>query len=219
MKHNKKIITMKKNILLLLMSFLFFTAAHAQDQESSDEKSFCVDQTNFYAKFLSGVNFLQNATTNGNKSTFKAGYIIDGSLGYCWSCGLRLEAEFAFRRNAIKKIDFYVEGYSRGGHFQTSSGMANLLWDLPLSSCGCAFWNIRPFIGIGLGYDFQQMHSSNSRIIFYQKWNSLSWQAMAGLTYPIFCNTDMTLEYKFHQGGRHFYNHSVGIGLVYKFGF
>ncbi len=209
MKHTKEIIKMKKNILLFLMPFLFFTAAHALEQ----------DQANFYAKFLSGANFLQNATTNGNKSTFKAGYIIDGMLGYCWPWGMRLEAEYAFRRNAIKKIDFYVEGCSRSGHFQSSSAMANLLWGLPLSSRGCGFRNIRPFIGLGLGYDFIQMHSSNSRIIFCQKWNSLSWQAMAGLTYPIFCNADMTLEYKFHQGGRHFYNHSVGIGLVYKFSF
>ncbi len=208
---------MKKNILSLLMSLLFFTAAHAQGQESSDEKPFCVGQTNFYAKFLSGANFLQNTTTDGNKSTFKAGYIIGGSLGYCWSCGLRLEAEYAFRRNAIKKIDFYVEGCSLSGHFQNSSFMANLLWNLPLSSWGCAFRNIQSFIGVGLGYDLQQMHSSNSRIIFYQKWNSLSWQATAGLTYPIFCNTNMTLEYKFHLGGPHFYNNSVGIGLVYKY--
>lgn len=188
------------------MSFLFCTAAHTQDKES------------WYAKLLGGANFLQKSTTDGNKATFKAGGIIGGSLGYCWDCGLHLEAEYAFRRNAIKKIDFFVEGCSRSGHFQTSSFMANLLWDLPLPSCECAFWNIKPFIGIGLGCDVQQMHSSNSRIIFCQKWNSLSWQAMAGLTYPIFCNTDMTLEYKFHQGGRHFYNHSVGIGLVYNFG-
>lgn len=207
---------MKKNILLLLISFLFFTAAHAQYQES---KPLRVDQTNFYAKFLSGFNFLRNSTTDGNKSTFKAGYIIDGSLGYCWSRGLRLEAEYAFRRNAIKRIDFYVEGCAFDGHFQNSSCMANLLWDLPLSSWGCALRNIQLFIGVGLGYDFQKMHSSNSRIIFCQKWNSLSWQAMAGLTYHIFCDTAMTLEYKFHQGGRHFYNDSVGIGLVYEFGF
>ncbi len=219
MKYNKEIIKMKKNILLLLISFLFFTATHAQDQESSYEQPFCVDQTNFYAKFLSGVNFLQNSTTDGNKSSFDTGYIIAGSLGYCWSCGLRLEAEYAFRRNAIKRIDFFVEGFSLGGHFQTSSCMANLLWDLPVCSWGCAFGNIQPFIGGGLGYDFQKMHSSNSRIIFHQKWKNLSWQVMAGFTYPIFCNTDMTLEYKFHQGGHHFYNHSVGIGLIYKFGF
>jgi len=93
--------------------------------------------------------------------------------------------------------------------------MANLLWDL----LGCAFWKIQPFIGAGIGYDFQQMHASNSRIIFNQKWNHFSWQAMAGFAYSIFCNTEITLEYKFHQGGSHFYNHSVGVGLVYKFGF
>jgi outer membrane autotransporter protein len=97
--------------------------------------------------------------------------------------------------------------------------MANLLWDLPLSSWGCAFWNIQPFIGAGIGYDFQQMHSSNSRIIFNQKWHHFSWQVMAGLAYPLFCNTEITLEYKFHQGGCHFNNHSVGVGLVYKFDF
>lgn len=196
---------MKNNILLLLMPFLFCTAVHAQDQESC------------YAKVLSGVNFLQNSTTDGNKTSFKAGYTIAGLLGYCWSCGLRLEAEYAFRRNAIKKIDFYAEGCSRRGHFQSSSFMANLGWGLPVSCRECAYWNIKPFIEVGLGYDFQQLHSSNSRLIFHQKWNSLSWQAMAGLLYPILCNTDMTLEYKFHQGGRHFYNHSVGIGLVYNF--
>ena len=149
MKHNKEIIKMKKNILLLLMTFLFFMTAHAQAQESCDERLFCADQTNFYAKFFSGVNFLQNSRTDGNKSTFKAGYIIAGSLGYWWSCGLRLEAEYAFRRNSIKKIDFYIEGFSNNGHFQTSSYMANLLWDLPLSSWGCAFRNIQPFIGAG----------------------------------------------------------------------
>src|ERR1700753_3187711 len=103
-KWNKESIMMKKNILLFLISFLFFTATHAEKQESNNEIPFCVDQTNFYAKFLSGAHFLQNTITDGNKSTFKTGYIITGSLGYQWSCGLRLEAEYAFRRNAIKKI-------------------------------------------------------------------------------------------------------------------
>lgn len=210
---------MKKNILLLLISFLFFTATHAQDQESRNEKHCDVDRTNFYVRFLSGVNFLQSNTTDENKSSFKPGYIIDGLLGYCLPCGLRLEAEYAFRKNGIKKIDFYVEGCSRDGNLKDSSCMANLLWDVPVSSWICALGDIQPFIGAGLGYDFQQMRSWNSRIIFDQKWNSLSWQAMAGLTYPILCNTDMALEYKFHQGASHFYNHYVGIGLVYTFGF
>ncbi|MDE2589969.1 MAG: outer membrane beta-barrel protein [Patescibacteria group bacterium] len=216
---------MKKNILLLLMSLLFFRATDAQAQDwciedaCYYEDSYSVDETNFYAKVLGGANFLQNTAIDGNKSRYQTGYIIAGSLGYCWCYGLRLEGEYAYRRNAIKEIHFFGEGSSKHGHFQTSSYMANLLWDLPLSFCGNAFWNFQPFIGAGIGYDFQQMHSSNSRIVFKQKWDHFSWQVMAGLAYPIFYNTEITLEYKFHQGGCHFNNHSVGVGLVYKIGF
>lgn len=223
MKNNREIIHMKKYFLVLLTLLLFVMAGDAQAQECGDEDSSCleegccIDETHFYAKIFGGANFLQNTANEGNKSRYQPGYVVVGSLGYCWCYGLRLEAEYAFRRNCIRKIHFFVEGHSKHGHFQTSSYMANLLWDLPLSSWGCAFWNIQPFIGAGLGYDFQKMHSSNSRINFNQKWNRFSWQMMAGLAYPIFCNTEMTLEYKFHHGGSHFYHHSVGVGLVYKF--
>jgi opacity protein-like surface antigen len=209
---------MKKNILLHLTSLLFFIAADAQAQELCAENSCCaedsccVDETNFYAKILGGANFLRNTAIEGNKSTYQTGYIIAGSVGYCWGYGLRLEGEYAFRRNAIRKIQFVGEGFSKDGHFQTSSYMVNL------STWGSTFWNIKPFVGAGIGYDFEQMHSSNSRIVFNQKWNKFAWQLMAGLAFPIFCNTEIALEYKFHQGGC-FYNHSIGVGLVYKFGF
>ena len=211
---------MKKNILYLLMPLLFFTAVNAEAQEwcaEGYEDSFSADEINFYAKILGGANFLQNTTTQGNKSTYRTGYIIAGSLGYCSCYGLRLEGEYAYRRNALRKIHFFGDGFSKNGHFQTSSYMANLLWDLPFSLR--KGWNIQPFIGFGIGYDFEQMHSSNSRIVFNQKWKHFSWQLMGGLAYPIFCNTDITLEYKFHQGGCHFYNHSLGIGLQYQFVF
>lgn len=211
---------MKKNILLPLMSLLCFMTADAQAQEQCVEESHCDDGMNFYAKIFGGANFLQSTTIDGNKATYQTGYIFAGSLGYSWNdYGLRLEFEYAFRRNAISKIHFVTQGFSKHGHFQTSSYMANLLWYLPLCSWGCAFWDIQPFIGAGIGDDFQKMHSSNSLIVFNQKWNHFSWQAMAGLAYPIFHNTEIAVEYKFHQGGSHFYNHSFGVGLVYKFGF
>jgi opacity protein-like surface antigen len=130
-----------------------------------------------------------------------------------------VEGEYAYRRNAISQIDFYGQGSSKSGRFTTSSCMANLLWDLPLCSWGCKFHNIRPFVGSGIGCDFQKMSAESSRIDFRQTWTHFSWQMMTGLVFPIFRNTELTLEYKFHQGGSHFYNQSVGIGLVYKFGF
>ena len=77
---------MKKNIPLLLMSLLFFMAADAQAQEVAKlhEDSCCIDKTNFYAKIFGGANFLQNTTIEGNKATYQTGYIVAGSLGYCW---------------------------------------------------------------------------------------------------------------------------------------
>lgn len=214
---------MKQNILLFLMSLLFFMAVDAQAEEGCaedlccNEDCCCDNVRNFYAKIFGGANFLQY--TSGSKSRFHTGYIVGGSLGYCWRYGLCVEGEYAFRRNTISKIHFYGQGSSKHGHFQTSSYMANLYWYLPLCSWGCDFWDIQPFVGAGAGYDFQQMHSSNCHIDFNQKWNHFSWQVMAGLSYPIFCNAELGLEYKYHQGGCDFNNHSLGLCLVYKFGF
>ncbi len=218
---------MKKNILLLLMLSLFLVAVDAQAQEwyaedpSCYEESCCVDGTDFYAKILSGVLFLQNTTIEGNKATYQTGYIIAASLGYYYTNDLRLEFEYAFRRNAIRKIDFFVEGSSSHGDYQASSYMANLLWDLPLTLWECSLWECalwKPFIGAGIGCDFQHMFASNSSVVFSEKWSHFSYQIMAGLASPFFCDTEITLEYKFHHGGSHFYNHLLGVGLVYKFG-
>lgn len=205
---------MKKNRLLLLLSFLFFTITDARAHEEYD-----MDETNFYARILSGVNFLQSTTSNGNKATYQAGYLVSGALGYSWCYGLSVEVEYQFRRNPIRKVYFVNGEVSRKGHVQASSYMANLLWNLPLCNWGCLFSNAQPFIGAGLGYDCQRMHSANSRIIFNQTWKQVSWQVMTGFAIPIFRNTEMTFEYKFHRGNKHFYNQSVGVGLTYKFNF
>lgn len=215
---------MKKYFLLPLMSSLFFMAADATAQEGwvgencCNQEACCVDASNFYARVFGGANFLQSTEISKNKSTYDTGYVVAGSLGYAWRYGLRLEAEYAYRRNDLNKIDFFVEGYSKHGHYQSSSYMGNIIWDLPLCSWGCTIGSLQPYIGAGAGYDFQQMHATNSRFVFDQKWNHFSWQLMAGLAYPIFCNAKISLEYIFHQGGPHFNNHSVGVGLTYNFG-
>jgi len=203
---------MKKIIPLFLLSLLFCMATDAQVQEC------CVDAKNYYAKIFGGVNRLQTTDSQGVSSTYQPGYIFAGSLGYCWCYGLSVEAEYAYRRNEIRKSHFSGRPFSmHHGHFQSSSYMANLLWNLPLCSWGCTFWNMQPFIGAGIGYDFQHFNSTNSGFINRQHWNHFSWQLMAGVAYPIYCNTEMTFEYKYHQGGCHFNHHSLGVGLVYKF--
>lgn len=103
---------MKKIILLFLMTLLFFMAEDAQSQEECVEDFCCADETDFYAKISSGVNFLQNTKIDGNKASYQPGYIISGSFGYSWRYGLCLEFEYAFRRNAIRKIHFFSDDSS-----------------------------------------------------------------------------------------------------------
>jgi outer membrane autotransporter protein len=204
---------MKKALLLL-----FLMLASLQTERLHAEDSCCTTGMNFYAKFLGGANFLQSSTANGNNASYKTGYLLSGSLGYCWRhYGLCLEAEYAFRNNGISQINFVTEGSSRNGYFKTSSVMGNLIWDL----CAWGFprWKIQPFIGAGAGYDFQKMHASNSRIEFEQKWNHFAWQAIAGLGYQLSRRLELTVEYRFHQGGSDFNNQAVGASLAYKFGF
>ena len=71
---------------------------------------------------------LQSTETNPH---IRQGILLPVRWVIVGAYGLRLEAEYAFRRNAIRKIHFFAEGSSKHGHFQTSSYMANLLWDLP----------------------------------------------------------------------------------------
>lgn len=215
---------MKNRLFSFLASFLCLAVnmAYAEEcQTACCDVSVCQAYNSchmqFYAKFLAGANFLQNNKISGNCFDYQTGYLVGGAIG-CQLCdGLSLEAEYAFRRNTIQQIHFFTEGFSRRGCFESSSYMANILWDLPFSACGWWCYGMQPFVGAGIGFDHQHTHAANRRVIFHQKWRPFSWQVMTGIACPIFCNTEMRLEYRFHQGG-HFNNHFVGVGLSYHWG-
>lgn len=204
---------MNKKTALLMMMMLFWYSATQAD--------YCFEECNknFYAEIFGGANFLQTTKKDWIKADYNTGFIVSGSVGYQWNNGLRLEAEYAYRRNCLRRGHFFHRSFRLCGHFQSSSYMANLLWAPPLSSWGCYFWKINPFVGGGIGYDFQQVHGGNGRICFKEDKRKFAWQILAGLGYPIFCNTDLSVEYKFHHGGfKNIYIHSIGAGLTYSFG-
>lgn len=209
---------MKKAILLIVIPLLLFASEETKAETECECCSIetCVDP--FYVEVAAGGNFLQVQRSHGLKVISQPGYIIAGSLGYRWNYGLRLEFEYAFRRNPTKKIHVFGRSNEINGHFQSSSYMANLLWDLPISSWGCDFWQIRPFVGGGIGCDHQQITKQDTTLTFSQNNKGFSWQLIAGLGYPIFCHSDISLEYKFHKGGFSIYNHSILLGLTYNFG-
>jgi len=209
-----------KNFFLLMVPVLIFINVNTQAQECcNNSKPCCAINNNFYVEVLGGANFLQTDTNSGIRYDYQTGYIVSGSLGYRWCYGLRFEAEYAFRRNSLRKIHFLGRTFTIDGHFESSSYMANLLWDFPLSNWGCNFLKIQPYIGGGAGYDFQQVRAHNEGFSFRENKKHFAWQVIAGLGYPLLCNTDISLEYKFHKGGfNYIYSHSVGLGLTYRFG-
>lgn len=212
---------MKNLFALLMVTTLVWMSGGSYAQEPNSfycKIPCCEDIPSFYAKIFGGANFLQTETHGGIKSHYQSGYIVGGSLGYRWCYGISLEAEYAFRRNAFKSIHFFGRTFSMHGHFQSSSYMANLLWDLPLYSWECNFWGIQPCIGAGIGYDFQRIHGHNDFLAFNSSKKHFAWQAIVALTYPLFCKADVSLGYKFHKGGFHYINnHSIELGLMYNF--
>lgn len=209
---------MKKVLLVWLTSLLFFISAQGANYYNFYPDYYFTRDNRFYAKAFGGANFLDRKDRDDVGLRFDTGFIVSGSLGYYWIHGLRLEAEYAYRRNCARRISFFGRSYPLSGHFQTFSYMGNLLWDVPLCDWGVELWGIKPFVGGGIGYDAHQGHGR--RIGVNVKWhrNGFAWQVMAGLGYPIYTNLDVSLEYKFHKGDlKNFYNHSVGMGLTYNF--
>ena len=188
---------MKKIIALIVINLCFSSLAHTEDH--------------LYTKVLGGVNFLQTESNDGIKPEFHPGYIISGAFGYQWCQGWHVEAEYAFRRNSMKKIHYYGQDFKIPGSFQSSSYMANLLWS-------CFLGPATPFLGGGIGYDVQQFHACQDGFKTHRNQKGFAWQLMAGLNYPLFCCTEIALEYRVHKGPlNNIISYVIGVSFSYNF--
>ena len=194
--------------------FTMNTQAQVAFESNTCEPTVCCDTPEFYVKGLGGLNFIQ-VRNHGFTSRIKTGYIASATVGYRLGYDLRVEGEYAYRRNRFKHVS---------GNVNANSFMANLLWDMPVGQCGCDLLDLTPYVGAGIGYDIQKVNVSvrtgrHSRQSFHHTKKSFAWQAIAGVSVPVYCNTDMSLEYKFHQAtSTRIYDHSIGLGVTYNFG-
>lgn len=196
-------------VALLCLSGTAQAASCYKNYECLLNDSFC--RNRFYVELFGGANFLGREHQEGVSVQYKTGYVFSGALGYRWCYGLRLEGEYAFRRNGVE---------NGPGHYHSSSYMGNLIWDMPITDWGCTLWGVVPFVGAGVGYDLQRAHASDGPVDLDGDKKGLAWQAIAGLYYPVLPNGHISLTYKFHRGkSDHIDNHSIGVGFTYTFDF
>ncbi len=171
---------------------------------------FCTNvNAQLYTKAEVGINSLSTDTHDRVKAHYQTGFIVSAALGYRCQCGIRYEAEAAYRRNELENVKFFGNTFNLDGSFQSAGFMANCLWDSP-----CCYYNLRPYIGAGIGYDVQKVRGRSVDLSLNEYKRGFAWQTMVGVRY---CSA-FSLEYKFHQGGLyHIYNHSFAVGLTYDY--
>ena len=203
-----------------------------------------------------GVNFLQDTDVTGTfrqdrirligeSNSFETGYVGVLSLGWGFGNGLRVEIEGSYRRNDAD--GHTLTDRSRQPAVGTASsygGMANVLFDFDL---GGIPWNLKPYLGAGLGYIWHSYDDVGYRAsaTLENTYNSSSGapgafaaQAIAGVALPISSVPGLALsaEYRFlGTNGHNFdrnrvngatfpadadvdnFNHSILLGLRYAF--
>lgn len=216
---------MKKFVLLTILFAAFFVP---QCVKAVDMEGFYVGVTGA-ADFLSNAGIKHHGSSSGygrhNRFKYDTGFFGAIDLGYRWCSGLHLEAEVAYRYNQQKKNHRHYSEFSgrrHRGHRDVWAAMVNVLYDINMC------WCVEPYVGVGLGYAHTRFSRDNRFYGGYRSRrhnddNNFAWQVIAGVAYPIMCNVDIAVEYRFfnavtnrnHQ--KNAYNNDIGVNLKYYF--
>ncbi|NGX41785.1 MAG: hypothetical protein K940chlam7_00059 [Chlamydiae bacterium] len=209
---------MRKTLILTLTVLGMITA-------SSVQASSCCSgaRQEWYMGAFGGANFqdIDNTKKKGKSLSvdMDTGYYVGGYIGYSFPyCPWRIEGEVGYRRNEFKNAKVEDKEKKLSGDLVSWTYMANLIYDLDLSCCGSCFRYFTPYIGGGLGYAC----SKSSKVKLKQvkaKTRDEGWiyQGIAGLSYDLCYNADISLEYRFMSGEEDVRDHGVGLSLKQYF--
>ena len=163
----------------------------------------------FYAGGLGGANWQPEDKQDNNQLKFKTGYVVGLFAGYKFGNPFRLEGEVSYRHNDFKKVK--VLGIRRPieGRVESASFLANAIYDFEFTS------SFTPYVGVGLGYTSETLTATFANIPELRiegKDNGFSWQAIAGVSTPISCNTDLGVEYRY-LNKKHEANHALALAV------
>jgi len=163
-----------------------------------------------YVGGFAGANFLQH---DAKKVGFGGGV----ALGYEFENHIRLEGEFAYRRNKV--LSESVDDVDVSVALNTYSTMANVLYDIDL---GCRF---TPYVGAGIGYAWNTVsvdasHKHGSVGFHAGNKGGFAYQGIAGVAYNLTEKTSIGLEYRYFQNNNSAFknhNHTVAVSLRQSF--
>ena len=196
---------MKNNLMtkLLLSGLVCCSALQAATDTSATPssdtssqmkvKEKCTLNTGFSFAAFGGANWAHTHVSLGDVE-FDVGYIVGGSTGYRWKCGLEVEAEVAYRRNHMDRFKFDRTNFHASGHLRKWTYMGNLKYYFPVH------WYITPNIGAGAGYGNQKLFINSINGISigsHQKKEGFAWQVLAGLTCYLCRHLDLDLDYHY----------------------
>jgi OOP family OmpA-OmpF porin len=185
--------------------------------------------------------------TTGNNTRFKwgDGFNGQGAIGYGLGNGLRIELEGDYYQNEINERSGSPVPGTSSGHTESYGAMANVYYDLDLTSFGIPTFGITPYIGAGAGYQWSHLSpittaNADGTLDRVGGTNgSVAFQGIVGLAYPVASvpGLNLTAEYRYMEAlnddafsGEHFQpygtnkgnvrlssqqNHSVMLGLRY----
>jgi outer membrane protein OmpA-like peptidoglycan-associated protein len=159
------------------------------------------------------------ATPYNRSANYNDGYIGAIQGGFAWNNGLRLELEGSERYNDVNTIRTPYGSYAGRGSMRDYAAMANILYELPAGFMGMPDFPLRPYIGGGVGsadyapYHIRAANFAYPGYVSGDRWG-FAWQGIAGLSYSLTDNVDLTLEYRYFA--RTDDNHPRGVGNDYE---
>ncbi len=129
-----------------------------------------------------------------NFDAFDLGPAGTVAVGHGFTNGVRVELEFASRKNAVDILDFgNAGGESRAhGDVRTLSLIANVLYDFDVA------WPLRPFVGAGIGFARLEFDVEQGGTTFVDdRARSLVWQGVAGVGVDLTSTLAFTVQYQY----------------------
>lgn len=192
---------MKFKLSLLLVMFLTTISFSA-------DACCCGKSHGVYLGGMAGVDLQIFDISSARVRTYPGGAVA-GALGYKFQNGFRLEGEYSYRRNTIRKItDKGLGNLHGGGYAETQAYLVNLLFDIDL----CKDWT--PYLGVGYGHArLTSCVKTASNGNFKKHSEGAASQYIGGVMHRIMYNTDLGAEFRYFRSRQHAQDYTLALTM------